>query len=88
MSNCNALLPIEPNQVKVNDRLGLPPIDLSQLPIKMSKRLWVSPGEFIEVTSAWHLAHWALNINGHWRKQLLTSHVEDQNQFIKTRVFW
>jgi len=72
MSNCNALLPIEPNQVKVNDRLGLPPIDLSQLPIKMSKRLWVSPGEFIEVTSAWHLAHWALNINGHWRKQLLT----------------
>jgi hypothetical protein len=70
MSNCNALLPIGPNQLRQADRLSLPDIDLSKLPAKLSKRLWVSPAEFIEVISAWPLAHWALSVCGRWRMQL------------------
>ena len=70
MSNCNALLPIEPNQLRVSDKLRIPETDLSKLPVKLSKRLWVSPGEFIVVISAWQRAHWALSIWGHRSQRL------------------
>lgn len=70
MNNYNVLLPIEPNGLKPTDRLCLPETDLSPLPTKQSKRLWVSPDEFIEVTAALTLAHWALSICGRWRTQL------------------
>jgi hypothetical protein len=72
MNNCNALLPIEPNQVQVNERFRFPVIELSKLPTKLSKRLWVSPGEFITVISAYQLAHWALQISVPRRKRLAT----------------
>jgi hypothetical protein len=70
MSNCNALVANGSNQLGISDRLSLPETDLSKLPAKLSKRLWVSPAEFIEVISAWHLAHWALSVCGHWRIEL------------------
>lgn len=70
MSNCNALLPIEPKEVRVLENLNLPAIDVSKLPTKVSKRLWVSPAEFIAVTSAWPLAQWALRVCGCWQIQL------------------
>ena len=73
MNNCTALLSIEPNQLRVSKSLSLTEIDLSRLPVKLSKRLWISPGEFIVVISAWHLAQWALSVCGQRRKQLSTS---------------
>jgi len=71
MSKCSAFLVIEPNQQRVTGKLSLPETDLSKLPVKLSKRLWVSPGEFIEVISAWQLAHWALSVCGYWRPKQL-----------------
>lgn len=73
MSNCNALLPIEPNQVRILENLKLPAIDVSKLPAKLSKRLWVSPAEFIAVTSVWQLAQWALRVCGYRQIQLPSS---------------
>ena len=53
-----ALLKIEPN------RLTLPQTDLSLLPGKLSRRLWVAPEEFLVVTSTPALVQWALQISG------------------------
>jgi len=54
VSNCSTLLRKEPT------KLSLPELDLSILPAKVSKRLWVGPAEFIETTAAWQLADWSL----------------------------
>ena len=70
MNNYNALLPIESSKQRSTNSLSLPETDLSPLSTKVSKRLWVSPEEFIEVTSVLSLAHWALNACGSWRRQL------------------
>jgi hypothetical protein len=52
--NYTALLKIEP--VKLN----LPLIELSPLPAKVSKRLWISPAEMLHLISAFTLAQWAI----------------------------
>jgi hypothetical protein len=59
-----ALLKIEPN------RLALPQTDLSLLPSKLSRRLWVAPEEFLIVTSTPTLVQWALQISGCGHPQL------------------
>ncbi|HXV98658.1 MAG TPA: transposase [Anaerolineae bacterium] len=69
--NYTALLPIEPTPlVWLKQSLGLPEIALSCLPAKLSQRLWVSPAEFLEVTSAPVLAQWAVQVSGRWRPAL------------------
>jgi len=40
--------------------LSLPQTDLSVLPARLSKKLWVSPAEFIALTNAVEVAEWAL----------------------------
>jgi len=44
--------------------------DLSLLPAKMSKRLWVNPTEFLVTVNAVELAQWALTICRQWRPVL------------------
>ncbi|MGH8491089.1 MAG: transposase [Gammaproteobacteria bacterium] len=70
--NYNALLKIEqPTRLAwLKQTLSLPEIELSQLPAKVSQRLWVSPAEFLVVTSAPVLAQWALQVSGSWRPAL------------------
>jgi len=65
--NYIALLTIEPNQ------LVIPQTDLSLLPAKLSRRLWVGPEEFLVVTSAPNLAMWALQTSRLWRPALSRS---------------
>jgi hypothetical protein len=48
----------------------LPAVDLKQLPAKLSKRLWVSPCEFVSLTHALGLAEWALNVRQWGRERL------------------
>jgi hypothetical protein len=62
--NDTALLKIKP--VKLN----WPLIELSQLPAKLSKRLWVSPAEMLRLISALTLAQWALQASQGWRPAL------------------
>ena len=64
MSNCNALYQKGPIG------LSLPELDLSQLPAKLSKKLWVSPAEFLVVTNALILAEWALWLSRGGREAL------------------
>jgi hypothetical protein len=59
-----ALLKIERTE------LAFPQIELSQLPAKLSKKLWVEPVEFLEVTHAPVLAQWAVRIRAWWRPVL------------------
>ncbi len=71
--NNTALLKTEPDQkplVWLKEQLGLPAVELGLLPAKISKRLWVSPEEFLEVTSAPDLAEWALRVSGSWWTEL------------------
>lgn len=44
---------------------GLTPqeTDLEPLPSKLTKRLWVSPMQFVEMTHALVMAEWALSIS-------------------------
>jgi hypothetical protein len=49
----------------------LPVFDVSQLPARLSKRLWVSPSEFLLLTHALQLAEWALGVARWWRPCLL-----------------
>ena len=72
MNNDNALSRNEANDLEKIGQLKIPEIDLKMLPAKMSKRLWISPGEFVKITSALILAEWALNITQKWQKQLPT----------------
>ena len=64
MSNCNALSEITPN------RLTPPETDLSRLPAKLSRKLWVNPTEFLAVTHALVMAEWAVQMSQHWRPRL------------------
>ena len=50
--------------------LSLPELDLSQLPAKLSKKLWVGPAEFLSLTNALILAEWALWLSGGGRPAL------------------
>jgi hypothetical protein len=54
MDNSNALYQ------KERIGLSLPELDLSELPAKLSKKLWVGPAEFLMVSNALILAEWAL----------------------------
>lgn len=65
MNNCNAEAALVPNWAQ------LPVFDLSQLPARLSKRLWVSPVEFLVLTHALALAEWALGIARRWRPSLM-----------------
>lgn len=64
MSECNALFqnPTSP--------LTLPWTDLSPLAAKLTKKLWVSPQEFLTVTHARVLAEWALQASEFWQPRL------------------
>jgi hypothetical protein len=62
--NDSALLRIEPV------KLDLPQIELSQLPAKLSQRLWISPPELLQLTSALSLAEWAIQVSRGWRPAL------------------
>lgn len=64
MNNFNALYQNQPIG------LSLPWIDLSQLPAKLSKKLWVSPAEFIVLTGALSVAKGALHLSLGWRPHL------------------
>ena len=69
--NNSALLKIEQKSLaELKQALQVPAVDLSQLPAKLSNRLWVSPEEFLIVTSAPVLAQWALAVSGLWRPGL------------------
>ena len=64
MPESNALSQIQPSS------LNLPWTDLSHLPAKLSKRLWVTPQEFLVVTNALPLAEWAVTVCQRWRPAL------------------
>lgn len=64
MMHHTALLKIERTE------LAVPQIALSELPAKLSQRLWVEPAEFLIITSADVLAQWAIAISGCWRPAL------------------
>lgn len=54
MNKCTALY-------KEETKPPSPPLtDLGALPVRISKRLWVSPAEFLMVTNAWQIANWAM----------------------------
>ncbi len=40
----------------------LPTVDFAQLPAKLSKRLWVTPGELVQTTQALVLGEWAVSV--------------------------
>ncbi|MFN8459416.1 MAG: hypothetical protein U0401_33000 [Anaerolineae bacterium] len=69
--NHAAVLKVEPKPLsELRQALKVPEVELSQLPAKLSKRLWVNPEEFLVVTSAPLLAQWALQVSGLWRPRL------------------
>lgn len=56
MTNCTALS-------KTPGTFLLPAeIDLDCLPTRLSKRLWVTPAEFLRTTNAMPIAHWAVRV--------------------------
>jgi len=64
MPDCTALSTIDSNQ------LTAPEIDLSILPARLGKRLWVTPIEFLRTTNAMATAAWALRISQALSRQL------------------
>jgi hypothetical protein len=54
-------------QALVPNWAQFPSFDLRQLPAQLSKRLWVSPTEFLILTHALLLADWALGVARRWR---------------------
>lgn len=56
----------------VNQANGLSPqeTDLEPLPAKLTKRLWVNPTQFLEVTHALAMAEWALSVSRKLRPAL------------------
>ncbi len=64
MSNCTALSQTEPN------RLTPPETDLSCLPAKLSRKLWVNPTEFLVVTHARVIGEWAMRMSHSLRPSL------------------
>src|SRR5262245_30535519 len=57
-------------QAIVANWMAWPALDLRQLPVRVSKRLWVSPSEFLWLTHALLLAEWALQMACRWRPVL------------------
>ena len=43
--------------------LAIPETDLSLLPVKLSRRLWVSPTQFLVLVNAVAMAQWALTVS-------------------------
>ena len=68
--NNSALLKIDQKVVELKQAIKVPQGEISQLPAKLSKRLWVSPEEFLVVTSAPLLAQWTLAVSGRWPARL------------------
>ena len=69
--NNSALLKIEQSSLaELKQAIQVPRVELSQLLAKLSKRLWVSPEEFLKLTSAPILAQWALTVSGLGRARL------------------
>jgi len=64
MSDSTALCGLQPNG------LTPPATDLSALPARLTKRLWVTPVEFLVTTHALRLAEWALTMREHLRPSL------------------
>lgn len=64
MSDSSAL------SIKAPNPLTPPETDLSALPAKLSRKLWVSPTEFVVVTHALVLAEWALRCSQSLRPAL------------------
>ena len=50
--------------------LTIPDADLSLLPAKLSRRLWVSPTQFVGLVNAVTMAQWALTVSQQWRPTL------------------
>src|SRR5688500_11629409 len=42
---------------------ALPSLDLCELPAKLSKRLWIEPGEMVQYVQALVLAEWAIRMS-------------------------
>lgn len=57
MSNCTALSILESNA------LAPPEVDLGILPVRLSKRLWVTPTEFLQTSNAMVTAEWAIRVS-------------------------
>lgn len=64
LDNFNALYQDRPNL------LTLPDTNLGLLPSKVSKRLWVSPTEFVMTVNAMAIAQWALSVSQLWQPAL------------------
>jgi hypothetical protein len=64
MPDSTALSAWEPNP------LTPPKTDLTTLPAKLTKRLWISPTEFLVTTHAWAMAEWAVAISQCFRPRL------------------
>lgn len=50
--------------------LASPEVDLGILPARLSKRLWVTPTEFLQTTNALEIAEWAVRVSP-WRAHSL-----------------
>ena len=50
--------------------LQWPDTDLTLLPAKMSKRMWVDPTQFLTLVHALSLAHWSLSVVQSWHPAL------------------
>jgi hypothetical protein len=64
MSDSTALSELGPN------RLTPPETELSALPAKLTKRLWVNPTEFLVTTHALTMAEWAVTVSQRFRLRL------------------
>jgi len=64
MTDSTALSTLTPNP------LAPPRLDLSALPAKLSKRLWVSPTDFLITSHALALAEWAVAMSQHFQPRL------------------
>jgi len=51
------------NWASAGKLLTLPSIDLAELPAKVSKRLWIEPGEMVNCIQALSLAEWAMRMS-------------------------
>src|SRR3990172_12720458 len=51
--------------------LVAPEVDLGILPVRLSKRLWVTPTEFLQTTNALATAAWALRISQAFTRRLV-----------------
>ncbi|MDZ4159242.1 MAG: hypothetical protein U1B80_05560 [Anaerolineaceae bacterium] len=69
MSDCTALSRID------GAPLTPPEVDLGVLPIRLGKRLWVSPTEFLQTTNALATAEWAVRVS-----QSLTRRLPDPSR--------